>query len=39
MWIHRTAILASIFDCAPETFDESVSTHVGIFWKHGLSKG
>ena len=24
MWIHRTAILARIFDCTPEIFDESV---------------
>ena len=26
MWIHRTAILARIFDCTPENFDDSVST-------------
>ena len=26
MWIHRTAILARIFDCTPEIFDESVFT-------------
>ena len=26
MWIHRTAILARMFDCTPEIFDDSVST-------------
>ena len=26
MWIHRTAILARIVDCAPEIFDDSVFT-------------
>ena len=26
MWIHRTAILARIFDCTPEIFDDSVLT-------------
>ena len=26
MWIHVTAILARIFDCTPEIFDDSVPT-------------
>ena len=26
MWIHRTAILARIFDCTPEIFADSVFT-------------
>ena len=38
MWIHRTAILARIFDCSPKIFDDSVSTHVGISWSHGPGK-
>ena len=28
MWIHKTAILARIFDCTPEVFDDRESTLV-----------
>ena len=37
MWIHRTAILARIFDCTRRNL-RSQCVHVGISWSHGPGK-
>ena len=38
MWIHRTAILARIFDCTPQIFDVSVSTLASLGANYGAGK-